>query len=99
MAVVLTKDELELAVVKSMTGGKLSLDEAVAVAEMSIRDLMVEHGIDHLQAQAARRWVTQELQRHRFEEVSGNRRRNRVVNSDKTMPVHGKLQSIFSDLD
>ena len=93
----LTKDELELAVVKSLTGGRLSLAEAYAMTDMTIRDMMVEHGVDHLQAKGIRRWVALELQRHQFEEVSGNRRRGEVIDNNKTTPVHGSLQAIFSE--
>ena len=59
----------ELAVVKALTKAPLNLEEAEILLDMSVRDLMVENDLDHVQAEQVKVWVEQETYRHRSQHL------------------------------
>ena len=59
----------ELAVIKALTGGLLSLEEAEILYDMDVRDLMVKNELDYVQAEKVKAWVEQEMYRHRAQHL------------------------------
>lgn len=45
-----SREDLELAVVKALNGAQLSVDEIDELRDLSVRNLMVDHDLDHLLA-------------------------------------------------
>ena len=76
----------ELAVVKALTRSPLSLDEVDILLDVSFNDLMLEHGLDHVQAQQVKMWSEHEDYRHRSQYLMSDYR-----HPDYNLPV-GKIQ-------
>ena len=55
----------ELAIVKALCSNPLSMDEVEMIDELDVRDIMVEHGLDHLLADKVKNWAQSEYYRHR----------------------------------
>jgi hypothetical protein len=59
----LSKDNKVLAVIKCLSRAPLSLEEAADLIELGLRDLMIEHELDHIQAQRVYKWTHHEALR------------------------------------
>ena len=55
----------ELTVVKALASSPLTLEEIEMINDLDIRDVMVEHGLDHVLAEKVKNWATSEYYRHR----------------------------------
>lgn len=56
-------EDLELAVLKAMSRASLTLKETQALNELSVRDLMADHGLDYILAECVVKHVQHEMLR------------------------------------
>ncbi len=64
-------DDMNVTVLKALARLPLSVNECEELLEMDSHMLMVEHELDHVQADTVRMWTQHELQRHSASSVTG----------------------------
>jgi hypothetical protein len=90
------KVDLDLAVVKAMTRAPLTLDELKTLQEMDTSVLIVEHGLDYMQAEEVMNWAKHESQRLTAQHVSGLR--NPGLSESRSRKISGRrLRRIITE--
>lgn len=95
--------EKEFAVIKALTGGLLNLEEAEALFDMEVRELMVEHDLDYVQAEKVKTWVEQEMYRHRSQHLMSpiedydlpQKPQHRLPQGDFVLPLKESKRNAF----
>ena len=65
-------EDMNVTVLKALAKLPLSVNECEELLEIDTHNLMVEHELDHVQADTVRMWCQHEFQRHGAASVSGN---------------------------
>ena len=78
----------------------MNLEEAEILFDMEVRDLMVEHDLDHVQAEKVKSWVELESYRHRSQHLMTpiddydlpQKPQHRLPQGDYTLPLREALK-------